>query len=329
MNLSIASKWAKKTFDVTNTVDGEITYTTELKGASSSLEFTLIKTTAGYGEGDKVSFIIPGLNLAGGNVFYGGSDENIFYGRVFKKSTIKNICYDQLIYLQNSKQSYNFSGKTLSDIIKLIAGEFGLIIGEIACTKHVLPDTLYEDKTLLEIIIDVLDKTNLAEKTVYVFFDDFGKLTLKKAEDMKAKVIISLDSLLMDCTYETSINESYNYIKIVKPKPGGADAFVKLASELVDSWGKLQLYEKVDTKMNDAQIKEKLNVLFDYYAKKKRNLKIKSVGVPGVRAGSMLFLDIQNLGDINLKRMLLVTKCTHRIKSGAHTMDLELEGFNE
>ncbi len=39
-------------------------------------------------------------------------------------------------------------------------------------------------------------------------------------------------------------------------------------------------------------------------------------------------IDIPGLGDINLKKVLLVDKCVHRITSGSHTMDLEMEVYN-
>lgn len=42
----------------------------------------------------------------------------------------------------------------------------------------------------------------------------------------------------------------------------------------------------------------------------------------------MVLVDIPNLGDISLKKMLLVNKCTHKWTSSSHTMELEMKVYN-
>lgn len=107
---------------------------------------------------------------------------------------------------------------TLSQVVKLIAEEFSLPLGEIENTKYVMPKKLYEDKSLMDIITDCIQITAIATKKIYVLFDNFGKLTLKEIGNMKSKYILGSESFVTDYTYDTSIEESYNYIKLQSSK---------------------------------------------------------------------------------------------------------------
>lgn len=319
VELKIASNSAKKIYNADEIADGTVTWTTERSGTPGKLEYTIVKTgDMSYLEGDRTTLSVDGKGL--------------FWGYVFKKSKsmdkIKTTCYDQLRYLK-AKQSYKFAGMTAAGVIRQIAEDFGLTVGYIEPVKTVLPDKLYEDKTLLDIITDCVNRTIIDTGQIYVFYDDFGKLTLKAANDMKSRCVIGDKSYATEYTYDTSIDNAYNFIKLVylNQKTGGSDAYAARDSEAVLHWGFLQYYEKVDN-MNEAQIKELASQYLNYYCQRHRTLKISALGIPEVRAGSMITIDIPGLGDINLKKMLLVDKCTHKISSGSHTMDLEMKVYN-
>lgn len=319
IELKIASKSAKKTYSADAITDGTVTWTTERSGTPGKLEYTIVKTgTMSYLEGDKTTLTLDGHNM--------------FSGYVFKKSKsldkIKTICYDQLRYLK-AKQTYKFVGMTAAGVIRQIAKDFDLDVGYIEPVQTVLPGKIYENKTLLDIITDCVSQTSIATGKVYVFYDDFGELTLKAAENMKSNYVIGNESYATGYTYDTSIDDAYNYIKLVylNKESGNGDAYVAEDSGAIKDWGFLQYYEKVDN-MNEAQIKERAKQYLDYYCQRHRTLKISALGIPEIRAGSMITIDIPGLGDINLKKMLLVDKCTHKISSGSHTMDLEMKVYN-
>lgn len=321
MEIKVAAKSVHKVYEVGDITDGDVTWATDRSGSPGKMTFTLLKNTGelNYLEGDHTTVQRDGWN--------------IFSGYVFKK--VKNIdkidttCYDQLRYLK-AKQSYNVIGMTAGGVIRMIAADFGLKVGYLEPTKYVLPTYLYDEKTLLDIIVDCISRTSLSTGVVYNFYDEYGHLTLRRAEDMASLYVIGNESLATDYTYETSIEDTYNYIKLVRPNKAtqGSDAYIATDSRAMYEWGKLQYYEKVDEDLNDAQLREMTQNYLAYYAQKGRTLKLTCIGVPGIRAGSMILIDIPDLGDIRLKKMLLVNKCTHHISSGEHTMDLEMKVYN-
>lgn len=315
----VTSKNKNKNYDLSAAIDGAITYTGQMTGSASKITFDVIKEGEMiFHEGDKVTIY---------------EDEKPYIVCfIFSKSKaqekISVVAYDILRYMQY-KQSYSFKGMTASKILTQIANEFELPVGEIEDTKYVLSDKIYEDKTLLDIATDALMRTSVQTGKVYVLFDELGSISLKEVENRKSPYIIGNKSFATDYTYITSIEDSYNYIKLVKPNKdsGKTDTYVALDPEKVKTWGKLQYYKKVDEKMNEAQIKDFAANLLKHHAQTQRNLKITALGISQVKAGTLVLIDIQDLGDIALKKMLLIEKCTHRI-SDDHTMDLEMKVYN-
>ena len=64
----------------------------------------------------------------------------IFYGYVFKVNMSKITCYDQLRYLKY-KDSMVYENTTLTDIVKNIANQNNMLLGNIAETKYVIKKT--------------------------------------------------------------------------------------------------------------------------------------------------------------------------------------------
>lgn len=319
--LVVSSRVSKKNYDLTSVIDGEITWTTERGGHAGKVQFTAVKNAGEmiFHEGDNVRLFCNGQPLF-----------SVFVNKKSKRQEkIITTCFDQICRLK-SKQSYNFANMTAGGIIKLIAAEFGLAVGELTDTGYILPAKIYEEKSLLDIITDSVQQTIIATGKVFHFYDAAGRLTLQEASKMDSKFIIGTASLASDYTYETSIDDAYNYIKLVRPnkKNNQGDVIVEFDPEAEDAWGRIQYYEKVDETLNDAQIHEKAKQLLEYYCQTKRTLKVTALGVPDIQAGSMVMIDIPDLGDIRLTKTLLIDKCTHRISSGSWTMDLEMRVVN-
>lgn len=319
--LVVSSRIAKKNYDLADVVDGAISWTTERGGHAGKVQFTAVKNAGEmiFHEGDNVRLYCNGQLLF--SVFISSKSK--------RQGKITTTCYDQIFRLK-SKQSYNFSNMTAGGIINLIATEFGLSVGQIADTDYILPTKIYEEKPLLDIITDSVQQTIIATGKIYNFYDDAGKLMLQEAKQMNSSYIIGTARLATDYTYDTSINDAYNYIKLVRPnqKTNQGDVIVEFDPEAEEAWGRIQYYEKVDETLNDAQIHEKAKQLLAYYCQTKRTLKVTALGVPDIRAGSMVMMDIPDLGDISLSKMLLIDKCIHKISSNSWTMDLEMRVTN-
>ena len=317
VELIIAEKRTGKIWNASNATTN-ITYETNRTGSPGTLKFTVLKSgTLSFVEGDIVRFSVDG--------------QLIFYGWVFTKSKdrwgeIDVTCYDRMRYLK-ANASYSFYGQTAGDIIKQIVDDFQLETADIADTGYLIPSLIETDQSCLDIIQGVVEQTLLNTGKLYVFYDNGDGLCLTAAEDMKSNIMIGDKSLVLDYTYKTDIDEqTYNSVKIAmaNEETGGADVYIAQDTENIGKWGLLQLYQKVDNDSNSAQLKAQAEATLSYYNRRLRTLKVSSLGVLGLRAGQMILMQIENLGDINLNQWLLIEKITHTFENDKHTMDIEL-----
>lgn len=277
------------------------------------------------------------MNKAGGISFFEGDVVRfsvdgtlVFYGWVFTKSkdrwdVIDVTCYDRMRYLKASA-SYAFYDQTAGEIIKQIAQDFELDVSEIEDTGYKIPSLIEEEQTCMDIIAEAIQQTLLNTGKVYVFFDDGKGLSLKEAGNMKSNVVIGDKSLLTDYTYKTNIDEqTYNSVKLARPneETGRADVFIAQDSKNIAQWGLLQLYQTVDGDVNDAQVQAQALTSLKYYNRRMRTLSVSSLGVVGLRAGQMVLMKVQGLGDINLDQFVLLEKVSHTFENDQHTMDFD------
>lgn len=303
-------------YNVANNVQS-VTYTTNRTGEPGKLEFTLNKAGGiSFFEGDVVRFSVDGTL--------------VFYGWIFTKSkdrwdVIEVTCYDRVRYLKASA-SYAFYGQTAGEIIRKIAADFQLDVSGIEDTGYKIPSLIEEEQTCLDIIEEAVQQTLLNTGKIYVFFDDGKGLSLKEAGNMIDKTVIGDKSLLTDYTYKTDIDEqTYNSVKLARPneETGRADVFVAQDSNTIAQWGLLQLYQTVDGDVNDAQVIAQAQATLKYYNQRMRTLSVTSLGVAWLRAGQMVLMKVEGLGDINLDQFVLLEKVTHTFENGSHTMDFD------
>lgn len=314
--LLIANKGTGQIFECSNSVT-TVSYATERTGSPGKLTFTIIKAgDLSFGEGDIVRFSVDG--------------ELVFYGWVFTKSKdrwgiIDVTCYDRIRYLK-ANASYAFYNQTANQIISQIAADLELDTSTLVDTGYQIPSLVETDQSCLDIIQGVLETTLLNTGTIYVLYDDGNGLALSTPESMQYGTLVGDMSLLTDYTYKTDIDEqTYNSIKLVQPNEdtGRADVVVVEDSRNIAQWGLLQLYQQVDGDLNTAQMTAQAQATLEYYNRRLRTLKVSSLGVPEVRAGGMLRMKIEGLGDIDLDQWVLLEKVTHTWENDVHTMEFE------
>ena len=314
--LLIANKQTGKIWDAANCVQ-TASWTTNRTGSPGTFKFTLNKAgDISYVEGDTVRFSVDG--------------QLQFYGWVFTKEkdrwdVVQTTCYDRLRYLKASA-SYAFYNMTAGQIIQQIAGDLQLTTGAIADTGYTIPSLIEQEQTCLDIIEGALQQTLLNTGNIYVMYDDGDGLALQQPANMISPVIIGDKSLLTEYTYKTDIDsQTYNSVKLSRPNEdtGRADIFIAQDSTNIGKWGLLQLYQTVDGAMNDAQVQAQAQASLEYYNRRMRTLKVTSLGVNGLRAGQMVMMKVQGLGDINLDQYVLLEKVTHTWENDVHTMDFE------
>ncbi|MCH5205648.1 MAG: hydrolase [Oscillospiraceae bacterium] len=302
-------------------VQDGIELTTERRGTAGKLSFKVLQDkTPLFSEGSAVRFSVDGRAMFFGFVFTQKRD---------KEGIISVTAYDQLRYLM-AKDTYVYENKTASQVIKMIAADFGLNLGVIEDTKYIIPSRVEDNESLFDIIENALDLTLMNSKEMFVLFDDCGKLTLKNISSMG--VGIGNNYLVIDeetgenFDYSSSIDsETYNKIKLSyeNEETGKRDIYIAQNSAHINEWGVLQYY---DTLQKGENGQAKADALLQLYDKKSRNLKItNALGDTRVRGGSMVAVNL-DLGDIAVKNFMLVEKVTHKFSIDEHLMNLTLRG---
>ena len=318
-SLKILGRKIGQLFEVAEDVKGGVTWSTDRIGSPAKLEFTLMKDfLAAYHEGDPVMLAVDGKVIFRGYVFSKQKND---------KGEIATVCYDQLRYLKAS-QTYNWENYNLAEAVQHIATDFQLKVGSLPDTGYRLPYGHFQEQTLMDTIAYYQTVTTVNTGIIWVFYDDDGELTLKKAEDMTSGVVLGDNSLSTGYTYETSIDkDTYNQIKLVRPneETGRADVYMGLSEETIAQWGILQLYEVVDEELNPAQIEEMVKQRLAYHNRVSRTLTLPCFGVPSIRAGAIVQVYIPTLGDIELNQRMLIDSAVHKFSSKDHTMTLTAE----
>lgn len=290
----------------------------ERQGQPGKLTAEVVKTPGlSFQEGDPCRFSVDGTP--------------VFYGFVFEKSRkgstdeiIQITVYDQLYYLKN-KDTYVYTNKTAADVIRMIAEDFQLNVGDLEDTGYTIGSRVEDNQTLFDIIQTALDETLKATSQMYVLYDDVGKLTLKNIGSMKLGLLIDEDTA-GDFDYKSSIaSQTYDKIKLSyeNKDTGAREIFVAQDSSNINQWGVLQYYEKLDSTTN---AKAMADALLDLYNTKTRTLKLRDVlGDIRVRAGTLLVVML-GLGDINVSSYLMVEQVKHTFNNEQHLMELKMRG---
>lgn len=300
-------------------VEDSVKWELERKGSPGKLSFSVIPDKKLiFEEGDAVTFKWNG--------------KNIFFGFIFEKKRTQDnkidvTCYDQLRYLKN-KDTYVYKMKTVTEVVKMIAEDFGMNIGTLDASPYKIPSRIEDNKTLFDIIGNALNETLMSETMIYVLYDDFGKLTLKNTNNMLVNIMIDKETG-QSYNYTSSINgETYNKIKLSysNDETKTRDIYIAKDSDTINKWGVLQYYETIQSGASTSGLKEKAVELLKLYDSPVRNLKIeKCFGDTRVRAGSSVVV-MMEFDDIKISNYMMVEKVKHNFENITHTMDLTLKG---
>ena len=302
-------------------VEEGIEWTTKRKDTPGKLTFNVLKDSAlDFSEGSAVQLKENGVGL--------------FFGFVFKQQrskdeTITVTAYDQLRYLKNSDTIF-YKNKTADQFIQMIAADYRMNVGILENTDYIIEWGDEQNISLFEMIQNTLDQTLTNTGELFVFYDDFGKLTLKRLSSMIVGVpgayLMIDEETGENFDYTSSIDDNtYNKIKLVydNEETGKRDVYIAQHGENINKWGILQYY---DTLKKGENGQAKADALLGLYNKKTRNLKLTNVlGDSRVRAGSMVVVNL-DLGDMKIKNFLLVEGCRHIFNENEHRRDLTLRG---
>lgn len=314
IKLTIFNRLVTRGYDYSRNVK-DIVYTTNRKGCASTFEFDVI------GLNDKIE--------CGYWVLCEIDGKRIFRGYIFKISKDKTgvakiLAYDQLRYLKTN-HSYSFIGMSVDEIVKKIATDFILAVGNLSVVPYKIPSLICEDTTLFDMIDEALTQTLNNTGLIYVLYDDFGELTLKQASEMQKNKIVG-DMSASNYTYTLDIDkETYNQVRLVRANKntGKADVVIVNDSSTINKWGLLQYYEKIDENANEAQMQQTAETRLKYYNRVLETITFENViGDFDVRAGVMIPIKIEKLSKFQSPYWLICDKVTHKVNGNIHMMDI-------
>lgn len=305
--------------DVTSTIQ----VTSTRFDSPSKMTFTCIERgNLAIPEGSSVELTVDGQKVFKGYVFTAVRSRD---------GETQYTAYDQLRYLKASA-SYTFVAQPLEDIIRRIAADFNLEVGTLEETGYSFPCLIKENETCLDIIFEALSQTIIQTGRIFNFYDNAGTLSLTEAKNMYTNQLIGTGSLLTEYQYKRDIDaETYNRIKLVRPNrdTGRADTYIYQDSDTIEKWGLLQYYDTVDENMNAAQIEQMCQQYLQYYNRVLQTVSLESMGILGVRAGSIVPVRIEDVGDLSAIRLLIAEKVIHTFEGNQHTMKVEVKSFSQ
>lgn len=298
-------------------IEGDVTWDTERSGSPGKVTFNVRGETP-FTEGDIVSLT------------YG--DHKVFLGYIFdmqsdKSGTTSITAYDQLRYFKN-QDTYVFSNKTASEMLRQIANDYKMPVGTIENTSIAIKSYVVDDKSLFDIVGGALDATISESEKLFILYDDYGKINLKSASSMIVNLLLCEDTV-GDYSYSSSIDEdTYNQVILYydNKNTNKREYFSATSSETVEQWGLLRKTQSVDTS-NGAQ--SLANAYLSTYNKKVRKLSVSDAfGRCDIRAGTVLSV-MMKVGDVNIKNFMMVEKASHKWSNGKYVMKLDLSGAGE
>lgn len=301
-------------YDATEILTNSVIWESSVRGEAGKLTFTVVRDgIIHFVEGDKVQLYTDGILR--------------FSGWVMKKERtdaqiISVTAYDQIFYLAKNRGTYVYWDKTAVDVIRMIAGEYGLQTGAMTNTGWVIPQRIEEGETLLDIILSALELSERATGKEFFFFDDGGKLTVKERKEMESKGIFRCDGGVASYTYMTDISkDTCNGVRLYQAgrKEMERLTFQKENGQKVKEWGRLYAYHHVPFELNQAQMQEIADGILREKCRVQKILVVDNVnGDADVRAGQSVYLDIPDLAEVGIEKSVLVEKCTHIYRDGEH-----------
>lgn len=297
-------------------VEDEVTWITDRVGVPGELNFTIL-------DDGKIDV------QEGNTVRFQYECKKVFIGFIFEKSDDKEglieiVAYDQLRYLKN-KDVYVYTNKRADQFVRMVANDFGLSVGTLENTRYVIPSMVEDNVALFDMIGNALDVTLENSGEQYVLYDDFGRIALRRMQNMALDVLVD-EETAENFKYNSSIDsDTYNQVKLIREneEEGTREVFMAKDTKNINSWGVLQHFDILG---EDENGKSKADALLRLYNQKTKTLEVVGqLGDVRVRGGSMLPVRLQ-LNDTRVSNMMLVEKVTHTFKKDEHFMDLTLWG---
>jgi hypothetical protein len=314
-------------FDISG-LCGDLSWRDSIDTLGMELQFTTANSDARYFPklvvqlGDLIVLSNNGVEVFRGIV----TDESID-GRFSRSFT----AFDFAFYLNKSKTIIQFNKMRADEAIKKLCNQFNIAIGTI-CPISTLISAIYKDKTIAEIIEDILEQVTKELGIKFRKEMRIGKFYIEKYTDLIVKGLFKPASNIQafdvtkaigSVSRSRSIADMKNSILIVSSEEKSTRVAAKAEdSSSIKKYGLLQEIESVDSK-DIAQARNIAKNKLAELNKIAEDTTIELLGSDLVRAGRILEI-IEPITGLNGK--YLVKECTHTYKNRIHKMSLTIEG---
>ncbi len=281
-------------------------------GGAGILEFSAPWVGILAAEGDRVRLLREGQAVFDGFVFQTERD-----GRGQRV-----LCYDRVKYLLY-KDTKVFRNRTAGEIAGEILGERQLKTGGLAETGYVLPLLAMEGQTLLQMIRKALEETRAATGKEFVLYDNAGEMVLREAAENPAGVLLCGENQVLSYQEKSDIDGgTFNRFKIWQEdgRSGFRRVTVENDGDSQEKWGVLQYFERVDSRLNAAQVKERIAALRKSAGQARRTLEVQGLADWVCRAGTTALV---RLGT-EAAEVCLIEEAEQRFSGGQERMSLRL-----
>lgn len=269
----------------------------------------------------------------------GSGYKEVFRGYVWERKfdtsldtrEISLICYDRLIYLQNSKDNfYRKKGAKTKNVITSIAKKWGVKIkyNYVSITHGKL---VYRSENISDILLSILNKAKKQSGVGYAIRCEKGVMVIDKQGSNSTVYKVESGDNALSQSYTETMEGMVTKVKIVKAetvkkkKKKGDDTeketgrYVTVANVKGDTkqYGTLQdIIEKgSDEKLSDAKKEAQKIIKKDGHPK--RDISVTAVDIPWVEKGHKVYI---NAG--TLKNNYIVKGIEH--DAANHTMTMEV-----
>ncbi|GEO64472.1 XkdQ/YqbQ family protein [Companilactobacillus nantensis] len=334
---TIGRRHSGDTWDVINLVS-DIKWVTDLNFAAGTLTFDLLFDSSFYPQnGDLVEFQ--------------WDEQKIFYGYIFKVNFKEDkkfsiTSYDKTRYLKN-EDSLVWPISTISDRFDTVCKMAEISHTVVNSSNYKLPAEVADAKTYFDMLKASIDKTQKATNQMYYVFANYDVVELRKAPHNELNIIVGDQSLLTGFSFEKSIDEAANSVRIIKKnqaesqqtsstssdsEESSGDDPAKTSFSYADSsninirdWGKLQTVESAKDKANDAQMKQRADELLKEKDRETYTLSLTCLGDTSLVAGNSVNIQIDDLSKAGFWiNNTAIMKATHNFGND-YTCDLEMK----
>lgn len=253
----------------------------------------------------------------------------IFQGYIFSiaeegDGLLRLTAYDQLRYLKN-RDSYVFPDATAAEIVRMIGGDYGIRLGEICDTGHVIPAHVEDNAGLMDMMQSAIDATLAATRELYVLYDDCGRLTLRNVQSMQVGMMIDGESCTGYSQSSSIDSQCYNRVKLLcEDAEQGRRLFISGDGARQEEWGTLQYFERIG---DAGGAQARADALLALYCDRACSLKVDlALNDARLRAGCVVPVQLET-GRGRISGMMLVEKCRQIFEKGSGRTELTLRGI--